>query len=70
MAQGETNLANNIPAYQVIYTVKDGQLNLKKMQTWLLKNQQAYTITYTAEADKYDLFENRVKSMLNTLEIK
>ncbi|HAX77392.1 MAG TPA: serine/threonine protein kinase [Cyanobacteria bacterium UBA11372] len=70
MAQGETNLGNNIPAYQVIYTVKDGQLNLKKMQTWLLKNNQAYTITYTAEADKYALFENRVKSMLNTLEIK
>lgn len=70
IAQGETTLANSIPAYQVIYTVKDGQLNLKKMQIWLLKNQQAYTITYTAESEKYTKFENAVKSMLDSLEIK
>lgn len=70
IAQGATTLANNLPAYQVIYTLKDGKINLKKMQTWLLKNNHAYTITYTAEADKYALFENPVKSMLNSLEIK
>ncbi|MFB2982043.1 protein kinase [Microseira sp. BLCC-F43] len=70
IVQGETTLANNIPSYQVIYTVKDRQLNLKKLQIWLLKNNQAYTITYTAESDKYAKFENYVKSLLNSLEIK
>jgi eukaryotic-like serine/threonine-protein kinase len=58
-----------LPAYQVIYRFKDGEFNLQKMQVWTLNNNQAYTITYTAESDKYSKFENSVKSMLNSFEI-
>ena len=59
-------------AHKVIYTGKDEQknLNLKSMQIWMLKNDKAYVITYTAEESKYANFLKPVEGvMIESFEI-
>ena len=56
--------------YRVIYTSSDSQHNLKKMEVWTLKNYQAYSITYEAEADKFDKFLPMVEKMIKSLQIQ
>lgn len=57
----------NKAGYMVIYTSSDGQHNLKKMEVWTLKNYQPYSITYEAEADKFDKFLPMVEKMIKSL---
>lgn len=59
------------PAYQIIYTGKNEENNLefKNLQTWTLKGNKAYIITYTAEKDDYDKFMPIVEEMIKTFEI-
>ncbi len=56
-------------ANQIIYTGKDGDLELKNLQVWTLKGNKAYVITYTAAIDDYEQFINIANEMINSFEI-
>ncbi|MFB2770166.1 protein kinase [Pelatocladus sp. BLCC-F211] len=56
-------------ANQIIYTGKDGDLELKNLQVWTLKGNKAYVITYTAAIDDYEQFINTANEMINSFEI-
>ena len=68
-AASATTLANR-PGYEVVFTGKDGSLILKRRQVWVLKNNQAYIITYTAEEGKYENFLKTAKAMIDSVEIQ
>jgi len=63
-----TTLTNN-PARKVIYNLKQGEYNLKIMQIYMIKDNKAYVITYTAEEDKYSDLLGTIQAMINTFEI-
>ena len=65
----KTKLAN-CDAYMVVYTGKQGQYNLKLMQIWTIKNNNAYIITYTAENIGFDKYGELVNPMVNSFVIK
>ena len=58
-----TTLAHK-PAHKVIYTYEDRNLKLKSMSVWALINNQAYILTYTAEASKYAKFLTPVEEVM------
>lgn len=43
-----------VPAKEIIFTGSQGVFELKWWQVYLIKNDQAYVITFTAEADFFD----------------
>ncbi|MFK0733944.1 MAG: protein kinase [Gloeotrichia echinulata GP01] len=69
-------LANLPPAHEVVYSGKEGkegkegEYTVKRRAVWLLKNNRAYIITYTAEESQYDEFFNVAQEMINSLEIR
>jgi len=63
-----TTLDGN-PAHKVVYTGKQGQYNLKWMQVWVVKENKAYIISYTAEVNKYPDFLGTIQQMINSFEI-
>lgn len=64
-----TTLAH-LPAHEVIYSGKQEQYNLKRKAVWLLKNNKAYILTYTAQESQYDDYLNTAQDMINSLEIR
>lgn len=65
----ETTLANK-SAYQLIYTGKDGENNLKSMQLFTLRGDKAYIVTYTAAIDNYNDFIQTAETMIKSFEIQ
>ncbi len=65
----ETTLANK-SAYQLVYTGKDGENNLKSMQLFTLKGDKAYIVTYTAAIDNYNDFIQTAETMIKSFEIQ
>ncbi len=55
--------------HSVVYTTKEGDLELKKLQVWTLKHDRAYLIAYEAEAEKYEQFLPVVKKMIASVEV-
>jgi eukaryotic-like serine/threonine-protein kinase len=51
---------------KVIYQGQDG---MKHLEVWTLKNQKAYTATYTAEVDKFDKFAKQADTIIQSLTI-
>jgi len=64
----ETSLAKT-RANQLIFMGKDGNKNLKNLQIWTLKGNQAYIITYSAAIDDYDRFLPTAEKMIESFEI-
>ena len=60
------------PAFQIIYTGKDEEkdLKLKNWQIWTLQSNKAYIITYTAQQEEYDKFIPAVEEIIKSFEIK
>ena len=56
-------------ARQVIYTGTENDNSVRKMQTWLVKDKQAYVITYTAQTNSYEDYLPMVEAMLASFEI-
>ncbi len=52
---------------KVIYQGQDGR---KRLEVWTIKNQKAYIVTYTAEADKFKKFSKQADNIIQSLEIK
>ncbi len=51
---------------KVIYQGKNGR---KRLEVWMIKNQKAYIVTYTAEADKFKKFFKQADNIIQSLEI-
>lgn len=51
----KTTWAEN-PAYLLVFSGKQGQYDLKWKMIWTIKNNVAYVVTFTAQAEKYDAF--------------
>lgn len=60
---------NNFEAQQVIYSLRQGDLDLKVRQVWLLKDNQAYIFTYKAEKQHYDKYNQLIQQMISSFEI-
>ena len=67
--EGESTLASQ-DGYRVVYTTKEGNEELKKLEVWTLKYEKAYLITYEAEAGKYKQFLPVVEKMIKSLEVQ
>ncbi len=67
--EGKTQLANR-PAYRVVYTHKEDGVNIKRLQVWMVKNNKAYIITYTADMMKYSEYLSTAQTMINSFEVK
>ncbi|MDF0552442.1 serine/threonine-protein kinase [Kamptonema sp. UHCC 0994] len=59
----------NTKAHKVIFTTREEDKNIKKMQVWTVKNNRAYTITYTANKDEYSNYLKSAETVINSLEI-
>jgi serine/threonine-protein kinase len=69
LSEGEATLAGN-KAYQLIYTRLDGQVKLKTMAVWTLKNFKAYAVVYEAEIGQFDRFLNQAESIMKSLQVE
>ncbi|WP_445636923.1 non-specific serine/threonine protein kinase [Nostoc sp. DSM 114161] len=68
LEQGKTQLTNR-PAYQVIYTLEEEGVKIQRLQVWMVKNNKAYIMTYTADVAKYSKYLQTAQAMINSLEI-
>ncbi|WP_223280172.1 serine/threonine-protein kinase [Nostoc sp. PA-18-2419] len=64
----ETTLAKK-QANQLIFISKDGKKNLKNLQVWTLKDNQAYVITYSAGIEDYERLLPTIEKMIESFEI-
>ena len=56
------------PASRVVFTGQQGQYQLKYMQICTIRNNSAYTITYTSEVAKYADYVDIVNQMVDSFE--
>lgn len=68
ISETDSNLAGR-PAYRVVYTFSDEGNQLKRMETWTLKNYRVYSITYEAQAGKYDEYLPTAEKMINSFQL-
>ncbi len=61
-------LAGN-PAHKIIYTATQGQYNLKVMQSYTIKNDVVYLLTYTAEVDGYQISLETAQQIIDSFRI-
>jgi serine/threonine-protein kinase len=60
------------PGYRMFFVQRDEFLGYetKNLETWTVKGNKLYVITYTANFDKYPKFLTKVEEMIKTFEIK
>ena len=58
-----------LPAYRTIYTGALQGRALKWLQYTTLKEQRAYTLTFTAEPPKFEAYMEIIRQMIASLEI-
>ncbi|MEL6439597.1 MAG: protein kinase [Cyanobacteria bacterium J06621_8] len=61
---------DNSPASKVIYFRQEGELELKQMETFTVKNNQVYIAVYTAERDDFSKLSRDVLDMIESWKIK
>ncbi|WGV28056.1 serine/threonine-protein kinase [Halotia branconii] len=67
--EGKTQIANR-PAYRIVYTLEEEGINIKRLQVWMVKNNKAYIITYTADVRKYSEYLSIAQTMIKSFEVK
>lgn len=67
--EANTKLANR-PAYQIVSSKQEGGRSLKSLQVWMVKDNKAYIITYTAESHKYSNNLEIAQKMISSFELK
>lgn len=65
LTSGKTQL-DQTEAYQVVYLEKDwgNNVQLQSWRIWTLKEQKAYLLTYTVEADQFDQFHKLMEKVI------
>ncbi|MFH1402606.1 MAG: PsbP-related protein [Patescibacteria group bacterium] len=64
----KTTLAGK-SAYEVIYTGRQGQYNLKWRQLWTAIDNKAYVLSYTSEINQFDNYFEVFDKMINSFEV-
>ena len=58
------------PARTVIYSRQENELGLKQMETFTIRNGQAYIAIYTAEAAEFSEFSNAAQKIIDSWDIQ
>ncbi len=66
--KGDTTLAGH-PAYEVVYTASQGQIDAKYHQVWTVVDDRAYIITATGTVQQYDNYSAVFDDMIASFEI-
>ncbi|MGD9129016.1 MAG: PsbP-related protein [Candidatus Woesebacteria bacterium] len=61
---------SGVPAQEITYTAKQGQIDMKLYQIWAVKEEKAYIITYTAAPDGFDKEWENVQKIVDSFEIE
>lgn len=61
---------DNFPAHKVVYSRQEGGLQLKQMETFMIKDNQVYIAIYTAQEDKFAKFYGNIEKMIDSWEIQ
>jgi serine/threonine-protein kinase len=61
------NLGEN-EGRQIVYSGEENGRPVQRMQTWLVKDNQAYVITYTAKSESYDKYLPTVAKMIESFQ--
>lgn len=64
LISSKTTTLGNKRANQIVFTGKQGKFNLKWMQTYTIKNNKIYVLTYTAEVGKYSSFLGTIQKTI------
>ena len=64
-----TTLAGK-PAYRVVFTATDNQVERKAMQIWTIIDNKAILITYKAQPDKYSTYLPTIERMIGSFQAK
>ena len=54
---------------QIIYSGEENSSPVQRMQTWTVKDNQAYVVTYTAKPESYDKYLPSVEKMIESFAI-
>ncbi len=54
---------------KMIYTGTQGVLSLKFEQYYTIRNEKAYILTFTAEADQFDKYKDTAEEVMNTFKV-
>ena len=68
-SQPQTTSLGQNAAKKVVYQGEENGSSVRKMQTWSVKDRQAYVVTYTAQTDSYNKYLPTVEKMLQSFEI-
>jgi eukaryotic-like serine/threonine-protein kinase len=68
VSESNATLAGN-PAYKIIYTGLEANVDLQAMMVLTIKGDRAYIISYTAEPEKYSYYLPTVQKMIDSFEI-
>jgi eukaryotic-like serine/threonine-protein kinase len=60
---------DNSNAHKVVYICVQNERQLKKITLWTIKNSKAYSLTFTSEMDKFDLFKETVERMMQSFKV-
>ena len=66
--ESNTTLAGN-PAYKIVYTGLEANVDLQAMMVLTIKGDRAYIISYTAEPEKYSYYLPTVQKITDSFEI-
>lgn len=68
----ESEISERIHAYKVVYTFtkQDTGNAVKILRFWVLGDNNAFTIAYDANVDKYDVYLNEAQSIVNSFQFK
>ena len=61
---------NGLEYQKIIYTGMQGMYGLKWMQYYWIKNEKAYVLTLTCEADQYDHYAEIGEKIMDTFTLK
>jgi len=68
VSESNATLAGN-PAYKIVYTGLEANVDLQAMMVLTVKGERAYIISYTAEPEKYSYYLPTVQKMIESFEI-
>ena len=69
ITNAETSVLGNYEARSVIYEGEDEGLSVKKMQVWTVFDNKAYTITYTAQSDRFKNYLPIVRQIIASFDL-
>jgi hypothetical protein len=58
-----------LPATQIVWTAPINGVQMKVLETWILKGSTLYQAVYTAPASSYDTYVGAAQQMMNSLQL-